>query len=56
MWNACSKLGVRIKTTVSATVLEEALNGSVVLSQLQLGSAMHRKVGIELSTSSLFPF
>ncbi|TVU11875.1 hypothetical protein EJB05_45485 [Eragrostis curvula] len=39
-----SKLGVPIKTTVSATVLEEALNGSVVVSQLQLGNAVHRKV------------
>ncbi|KAK3128833.1 hypothetical protein QOZ80_6BG0466930 [Eleusine coracana subsp. coracana] len=39
-----SKLGVPIKTTVSATVLEEALNGSVVVSQLQLGNAVQRKV------------
>jgi hypothetical protein len=40
-----SKLGVPIKTTVSATVLEEALNGSVMVSQLQLGNSVHRKVG-----------
>ncbi|XP_052159098.1 chaperone protein dnaJ 16 [Oryza glaberrima] len=39
-----SKLGVPIKTTVSATVLEEALNGSVMVSQLQLGNSVHRKV------------
>ncbi|KAF8723587.1 hypothetical protein HU200_021544 [Digitaria exilis] len=39
-----SKLGVPIKTTVSATVLEEALNGSVMVSQLQLGSSVQRKV------------
>ena len=40
----CSKLGVPIKTTVSATVLEEALNGSVEISQLQLGKSVCRKV------------
>ncbi|XP_040381461.1 chaperone protein dnaJ 16 isoform X2 [Oryza brachyantha] len=39
-----SKLGVPIKTTVSATVLEEALNGSVMVSQLQLGNSVHRKL------------
>ncbi|XP_062228576.1 chaperone protein dnaJ 16-like [Phragmites australis] len=39
-----SKLGVPIKTTVSATVLEEALNGSVMVSQLQLGKSVQRKV------------
>ncbi|KAJ1258787.1 hypothetical protein BS78_10G101900 [Paspalum vaginatum] len=39
-----SKLGVPIKTTVSATVLEEALNGSVMVSQLQLGNSVQRKV------------
>ncbi|KAL6861740.1 hypothetical protein ACP4OV_017440 [Aristida adscensionis] len=39
-----SKLGVPIKTTVSATVLEEALNGSVMVSQLQLGNSLQRKV------------
>nr|AWA44948.1 hypothetical protein SO192M06_000004 [Saccharum officinarum] len=39
-----SKLGVPIKTTVSATVLEEALNGSVEISQLELGKSLCRKV------------
>ncbi|OEL31477.1 Chaperone protein dnaJ 16 [Dichanthelium oligosanthes] len=39
-----SKLGVPIKTTVSATVLEEALNGSVMVSQLQLGNSVQRKL------------
>ncbi|KAG2661461.1 chaperone protein dnaJ 16-like [Panicum virgatum] len=39
-----SKLGVPIKTTVSATVLEEALNGSVEIFQLQLGKSVCRKV------------
>lgn len=39
-----SKLGVPIKTTVSATVLEEALNGSIEISQLQLGKSVCRKV------------
>lgn len=39
-----SKLGVPIKTTVSATVLEEALNGSVEVLPLQLGKSTSRKV------------
>ncbi|KAA8529520.1 hypothetical protein F0562_033681 [Nyssa sinensis] len=39
-----SKLGVPIKTTVSATVLEEALNGVVVIRQLPLGQPVFRKV------------
>ncbi|KAL2904179.1 Chaperone protein dnaJ 16 [Bienertia sinuspersici] len=39
-----SKLGVPIKTTVSATVLEEALNGRVSVSPLPLGQALFRKV------------
>ncbi|KQK01985.1 chaperone protein dnaJ 16 [Brachypodium distachyon] len=39
-----SKLGVPIKTTVSATVLEEALNGSIEISQLHLGKSQCRKV------------
>ncbi|KAG9449838.1 hypothetical protein H6P81_009803 [Aristolochia fimbriata] len=39
-----SKLGVPIKTTVSATVLEEALNGLVTIRPLQLGQPLSRKV------------
>ncbi|KAJ6801343.1 chaperone protein dnaJ 16-like [Iris pallida] len=39
-----SKLGVPIKTTVSATVLEEALNGTVPVRPLQLGQSLYRKV------------
>ncbi|XP_052882463.1 chaperone protein dnaJ 16-like isoform X1 [Gossypium arboreum] len=39
-----SKLGVPIKTTVSATVLEEALNGAVNIRPLQLGQPISRKV------------
>ncbi|MQM07611.1 hypothetical protein Taro_040451 [Colocasia esculenta] len=39
-----SKLGVPIKTTVSATVLEEALNGSVTIQSLQLGQPTSKKV------------
>ncbi|KAL9240911.1 hypothetical protein vseg_015077 [Gypsophila vaccaria] len=39
-----SKLGVPIKTTVSATVLEEALNGRVTVSPLPLGQPLSRKV------------
>ncbi|KAF5187873.1 Chaperone protein dnaj [Thalictrum thalictroides] len=39
-----SKLGVPIKTTVSATVLEEALNGAVTVHPLQLGQSLLKKV------------
>ncbi|KZV26488.1 chaperone protein dnaJ 16 [Dorcoceras hygrometricum] len=39
-----SKLGVPIKTTVSATVLEEALNGVVTLRPLPLGQPLCHKV------------
>ncbi|KAI9390550.1 hypothetical protein POPTR_008G193500v4 [Populus trichocarpa] len=39
-----SKLGVPIKTTVSATVLEEALNGVVDIHPLPLGLPICRKV------------
>ncbi|KAJ4756890.1 Chaperone protein DnaJ [Rhynchospora pubera] len=39
-----SKLGVPIKTTVSATVLEEALNGAVTVNELKLGQSVVRKV------------
>ncbi|KAJ6911596.1 hypothetical protein NC652_022019 [Populus alba x Populus x berolinensis] len=38
------KLGVPIKTTVSATVLEEALNGAVDIHPLPLGLPICRKV------------
>ncbi|KAK3038647.1 hypothetical protein RJ639_027310 [Escallonia herrerae] len=39
-----SKLGVPIKTTVSASVLEEALNGTVSIHPLPLGQPLLRKV------------
>ncbi|XP_068636453.1 chaperone protein dnaJ 16-like isoform X2 [Aristolochia californica] len=39
-----SKLGVPIKTTVSATVLEDALNGLVTIRPLQLGQPLSKKV------------
>lgn len=39
-----SKLGVPIKTTVSATVLEEALNGMVIIRPLLLGKPISKKV------------
>ncbi|KAK6922125.1 DnaJ domain [Dillenia turbinata] len=39
-----SKLGVPIKTTVSATVLEEALNGAITIHPLSLGRPLFRKV------------
>ncbi|GMH27621.1 hypothetical protein Nepgr_029464 [Nepenthes gracilis] len=38
------KLGVPIKTTVSAAVLEEALNGMVTIHALPLGQPLFRKV------------
>ncbi|KEH27768.1 chaperone DnaJ domain protein [Medicago truncatula] len=39
-----SKLGVPIKTTVSATILEEALNGSVTIRPLPLGQFVSKRV------------
>ncbi|XP_057820599.2 chaperone protein dnaJ 16 [Cryptomeria japonica] len=39
-----SKLGVPIKTTVSATILEEALTGTVTIRPLTLGQPVHRRV------------
>ncbi|GAV66548.1 DnaJ domain-containing protein [Cephalotus follicularis] len=39
-----SKLGVPIKTTVSATVLEEALSGVVTIRPLLIGQSISRKV------------
>lgn len=39
-----SKLGVPIKTTISANVLEEAINGTVTVRPLPLGRSMHDRV------------
>ncbi|KAG1368143.1 putative Chaperone protein dnaJ 15 [Cocos nucifera] len=39
-----SKLGVPIKTTISATVLEEALNGTVTVRPLPIGTSVNGKV------------
>ncbi|XP_073282523.1 chaperone protein dnaJ 15-like isoform X1 [Primulina huaijiensis] len=39
-----SKLGVPIKTTVSANVLEEALNGTVTIKPLPIGTSVSGKV------------
>ncbi|KAG7032069.1 Chaperone protein dnaJ 15 [Cucurbita argyrosperma subsp. argyrosperma] len=39
-----SKLGVPIKTTISANVLEEALNGTVTIRPLPLGTSVSGKV------------
>ncbi|KAG6506708.1 hypothetical protein ZIOFF_032035 [Zingiber officinale] len=39
-----SKLGVPIKTTISATVLEEALNGTITIRPLPLGTSFNGKV------------
>lgn len=46
-----SKLGVPIKTTVSATVLEEALNGMVSVRPLLLGQPVSKKVRCPFSYS-----
>lgn len=45
-----SKLGVSIKTTVSTTVLEEALNGNVDTVTIQLGQSLSTKVKYFLSS------
>lgn len=39
-----SKLGVPIKTTVSANVLEEAMNGTVTVRPLPIGTSVSGKV------------
>lgn len=39
-----SKLGVPIKTTISASVLEEAINGTVTIRPLPLGRSVHDRV------------
>ncbi|MCO5577727.1 hypothetical protein L7F22_031559 [Adiantum nelumboides] len=39
-----SKLGVPIKTTISAMVLEEAINGTVTVRPLPLGRSVHDRV------------
>jgi hypothetical protein len=39
-----SKLGVPIKTTISANVLEEALNGTVTVRPLPVGTSVSGKV------------
>ncbi|KAK9091354.1 hypothetical protein Sjap_024531 [Stephania japonica] len=39
-----SKLGVPIKTTISATVIEEALNGTVTIKPLPIGTSVSGKV------------
>ena len=40
-----SKLGVPIKTTISTSVLEEAINGIVTIRPLPLGRTVHDRVG-----------
>lgn len=46
IWFTCldSKLGVPIKTTISANVLEEALNGTVTIRPLPIGTSFSAKV------------
>lgn len=43
---AISKLGVPIKTTISANVLEEAMNGTVTVRPLPVGSSVSGKVNL----------
>ena len=47
-----SKLGVPIKTTISATVLEEALNGTVTVRPLPVGTSVSGKVILALCHSA----
>lgn len=51
-----SKLGVPIKTTVSATVLEEALNGLVTIRPLPLGQFISKRVSCCFFFNSLILF
>ncbi|KAI3752383.1 hypothetical protein L2E82_24387 [Cichorium intybus] len=44
-----SKLGVPIKTTISANVLEEALNGTVIVRPLPIGTLVSGKVTGDLN-------
>lgn len=50
-----SKLGVPIKTTISANVLEEAINGTVTVRPLPLGRSLHDKVMSSLHCFEHFP-
>jgi hypothetical protein len=43
-FTAYSKLGVPIKTTISPTVLEEAMNGTVTVRPLPVGTSATGKV------------
>ena len=51
-----SKLGVPIKTVVSATVLEEAINGTVTIQPLALGKPVSRKVAYRLTALPVYSF
>lgn len=53
---SCSKLGVPIKTTISATVLEEALNGTVTIRPLPLGRPVNDKVVYHILPSTNNPW
>ena len=44
-----SKLGVPIKTTISANVLEEALNGTVTVRPLPIGTSVSGKVLVKFA-------
>ncbi|RHN66196.1 hypothetical protein MtrunA17_Chr3g0088221 [Medicago truncatula] len=48
-----NKHGVPIKTTVSATVLEETLYGSVTIRQLSLGQLVSKRVEKQCAHSYL---
>uniref|UniRef100_A0A7N2LEB0 Uncharacterized protein n=1 Tax=Quercus lobata TaxID=97700 RepID=A0A7N2LEB0_QUELO len=49
-----SKLGVPIKTTISANVLEEALNGIVTIRPLPIGTSVSGKAGFLVAKVTLF--
>lgn len=48
-WFVCSKLGVPIKTEMSANVLEETLNGTITIQPQPLGTLVSGKVCISLA-------
>ncbi|RYQ93610.1 hypothetical protein Ahy_B09g099868 isoform E [Arachis hypogaea] len=49
-----SKLGVPIKTTISANVLEEALNGTVTVRPLPIGTSVSGKLQVEKQCAHFF--
>lgn len=53
---AISKLGVPIKTTISANVLEEAMSGTVTVRPLPVGSSVSGKVNNNIYSYEFMSF